>query len=79
MFKKELEYFKKHQDELVNQYNGKYLAIKGEEIIGVYSDPIIAYTNSIKDHKPGSFMIQPCVPGPEAFTVTISTSELIKV
>lgn len=77
MFQKEFEYFKANQEDLVRQHEGKVLSIKGEKVIGVYNNALEAYIESSKDHKIGSFMIQPCKPGPEAYTVTISSSELI--
>ncbi len=77
MFQKELEYFKTNQDRLVEEHGGKVLVIKGEEVIGVYDSPMDAYLESQKEHELGSFMIQPCKPGPEAYTVTISNTEVI--
>lgn len=77
MFDKELSFFKENQSELVKKYGGKILVIKESEIVGVYETTIDAYVNALKSYTLGSFMIQPCTPGPEAYTVTISTSELI--
>lgn len=70
----ELNFFKENQDDLVNSFKGKILVIKGREIIGVYKDTIEAYKEAIKENELGSFMLQPCEPGPEAYTVTINTS-----
>jgi hypothetical protein len=77
MFQEELDYFKANQSDLVRQYQGKILVIKGKQIVGAYDRTIDAYNEAIKQFKPGSFMIQPCEPGPEAYTVTISSSELL--
>jgi hypothetical protein len=77
MFDKELSFFKENQPELVKKYGGKVLVIKEAEVVGVYETNIDAYINALKAYTLGSFMIQPCTPGPEAYTVTISTSELI--
>jgi len=77
MFKEEFEYFINNQTELVEKYNGKILVIKGRKILGVYNTPIEVLNESIKDNEMGSFMIQPCSPGPEAYTVTISTLGLL--
>jgi hypothetical protein len=72
MFKDELEFFVAHQDELVEKYEGKILVIKGGELLGVYNDPLQAYIETQKQYELGTFMIQPCQSGPEAYTVTIS-------
>ena len=77
MFKDEMEFFKANQNNLVKQHRGKILVIKGKEVIGIYNSTIEAYRETAKKNKPGSFMIQPCEPGPEAYTITISSSELI--
>jgi len=72
MFKDELDFFVSHQAELVEKYQGKILVIKGNELLGVYNDALQAYTETQKHYEPGTFMIQPCQPGPEAYSVTIS-------
>ena len=76
MFTEELEFFIRNQADLVAKYNGKVLVIKGQEVIGVYPDPLKAYLEKEISHEPGSFMIQPCGPGPEAYSVTISSTEI---
>jgi uncharacterized protein YneR len=76
MFQQELDYFKANQAELYEKYGGKVLVIKGKEILGVYDDAMQAFDNAKRDHKPGTFMIQPCDQGAEAYTVTISTAGL---
>ncbi len=71
MFDTELKYFIAHQDELVARYRAKVLVIRGEEVAGVYGSALEAYLEAQKQFAPGTFMIQPCEPGPEAYTVTI--------
>lgn len=72
MFEKELEYFITNQKQLVEEYEGKTLVLKGEEVVGVYGDPLEAYLDATKKYEPGTFMIQPCVEGSDAYTVTIT-------
>lgn len=71
MFESELKYFITHQSELVAKYDGKALVLRGDELVGVYDTPLQAYLEAQKQFAPGTFMIQPCAPGPEAYTVTI--------
>ncbi len=68
MLKKEFDFYLKNQNELVKKYNGKYLVIIGEEIVGVYDTEMDAYLQSQKKHKLGTFLIQECTPGNEAYT-----------
>jgi hypothetical protein len=72
MFKRELNFFIKNQERLVKQYPGKALAIKGTEVLGVYDSPLQAYLEAQRKRQLGSVMIQVCLPGPEAYTVTVN-------
>ncbi len=73
MFEKELTYFIENQKELVKKHEGKVLAIKGEEVVGVYKTPLDAYLNLEKNSELGEVMIQPCHAGAQAYTVSIAT------
>ena len=68
MLEKEFKYFKDHQEELVKKHEGKYLVIVGEEVVGAYDLEIDAYTEAKKHYKPGTFLIQHCLPGENAYT-----------
>lgn len=76
MYKTELSYFIAHQKELVEKYKGKVLAIKGEQVLGAYPDALHAYLETQKTHKVGTFMLQPCVAGASAYTITINSSNI---
>ena len=65
---KELEYFKRHQEELVQKYEGKFLVIKNQKIEGVYDTEIEAYAEAKKKFELGTFIIQHCVAGKEIYT-----------
>ncbi len=73
MFQKEFEFFKRNQRRLVGRYKGKILVIRGNRVAGVYPSTLEAYQAAIKQWKPGTFMIQSCEPGPEAYSVTINS------
>ena len=75
-FSEELNFFISNQENLVKDFQGKFLVLKGQKVIGVYPDALSAYIETQKEHPIGSFMIQPCVPGPEAYTVTLSSTIL---
>lgn len=71
-FQNELEYFIANQEQLVDQYAGKVLVIKDQRVIGAYDTSLEAYTEAQKTYELGTFMLQPCVPGPGAYTVTVN-------
>jgi hypothetical protein len=72
LFEKEFNFFVANQGSLVERFGGKTLVIQGETVIGVYDTPLQAYLESQKQHAIGTFMIQSCEPGPEAYTVTLT-------
>jgi hypothetical protein len=67
---KEFNYYLRHQAELVKKYKGKVIVIKNCEVIGVYDSEKDAFLETSKKHKVGTFLIQKCIPGPEAYTQT---------
>lgn len=73
LLEKELEYFKLNQESLVSEYPEKILVLHNQQVAGVYDDHLEAYLDAKKRFEPGTFMIQASVPGPEAYTVYITT------
>jgi hypothetical protein len=71
MFEAELAFFIAHQTDLVERHEGKVLVIRGDEIAGVYDCALDAYLDAQKRFPPGTFMVQHCARGPEAYTVTM--------
>jgi hypothetical protein len=67
---KEFKYYLENQDELVKNYNGKFIAIKDCKVIGVYDSEMDAVKQTSKDHELGTFLIQKCEPGSESYTQT---------
>lgn len=74
---KELRFFKEHQEELLEQYRGKVLVLRGQKVVGAYDTVLAAYLDAKAKHPPGSFMVQRCEPGPGAYTVAIATPGII--
>lgn len=70
MLADEFKYYIENQEELVKSFNGKYIVIKEQKVIGVYDTEIAAYTETQKTHALGTFLIQLCTPGTEAYTQT---------
>jgi hypothetical protein len=70
VLEKELKYFQEHQDELVEEYYGRFIVIKDQEVIGDYGSELEAYEETKEKHEPGTFLIQHCMPGEDAYTAT---------
>jgi hypothetical protein len=73
MLEKEFQYYIDNQIELVKKYQDKFLVIKDQLIIGVYNTEMEAYSETIKVHELGTFLIQECQPGNENYTQTFSS------
>lgn len=73
MLDKEFKYFLEHQDELVKHYSGRFIVIIGDKVLGDYPSEAEAYTETAKSHKPGTFLIQECLPGQAAYKQTFNS------
>lgn len=67
---KEFNYYIEHQKDIVEKHNGKFVVIKGHDILGAYNSELEAIDETSKHHKLGTFLIQYCLPGTEGYTQT---------
>jgi len=68
--KDEFDYYIAHQDELLRDHNGKFLVIKDQRVRGAYDTELDAYKTASAEYELGSFLIQHCIPGEEAYSQT---------
>ena len=61
MLERYYEYFKSNIQELLSKYNGRYIVIKDESVIGNYDSFETAYIETCKKEEIGTFIIQHCV------------------
>lgn len=69
MLEKEFTYYKEMQDNFVEEYNDKYIVIKGTQILGAYDSELEAYLSTAEEHEVGTFLIQHVLPGEESYTI----------
>jgi hypothetical protein len=69
MLDAEFKYYLDNQDEILKSYNGKVVVIKDDEVVDAYDDYQQAYFGSVKKYKLGTFLLQLCTPGDEAYTI----------
>lgn len=74
--KQEFEFYRANQDDLVKRYDGKVIALKNHEVLGVYDSHLDAFTDMVKDHERGTFMIQQVSEGSEAYTAILSSPQV---
>lgn len=66
----EFEYYLANQDEIVAEYEGKFVVIKNQKIIGAYDNELEAISETRKEHEPGTFLVQLVGPGDAEYTQT---------
>ena len=69
----EFEYYRAHQDEFVEKYNGKVIALFQHEVVGSYESYEEAYFEMVKKYELGTFILQLCTPGRDAYTIRAHT------
>jgi len=67
---KEFDFYLEHQDELVERYEGRYIVIKGGEVLGAYDNELAAIIETQKSHPLGTFLVQLVSRGSAAYTQT---------
>jgi len=76
--KNELQYYIDNQNELVSQYQGKFIVIKKQTVVGSYDNELEAYNESVKLYELGTFLIQEVQPGNENYTQTFRSRVIFK-
>ena len=66
----EFQYYLDNQGDLVKKYNGRYIVIVNEKVIGDYGDYSQALSNSLRNYEMGTFLVQKCSPGNKDYTLT---------
>ncbi len=63
LLESEFRYYLKHQEELVKEYSGQFIAIKNHEVTGTYDTQLAAVKESAKEHKLATYLVQKCEVG----------------
>lgn len=64
----EFKYYIQYQDDFVKEYSGKFLVIRNQSFVGAFDTLDEAYFDSVKKFELGTFLLQKCTPGEEAYT-----------
>lgn len=65
---REFEFYLKRQEDLVSEYQGKFLVIRDCQVVGAYEDEMEAIEKTALRFPLGSFLVQKCEAGPENYT-----------
>lgn len=67
---KAFDFYLAHQGEMVEKYDGKYIVIKDETVLGAYDDEIGAVTKTQESHQLGTFLVQKVSAGDSEYSQT---------
>jgi hypothetical protein len=70
---KEFKFYIDNQKELVEKFNGKFLIIQGENVVGEFDTFEKALEFAQTNYTIGTFLIQECLPGEDSYTQTFHT------
>ena len=71
---REFEFYQDNKERFLSEYQGKFIVIKGEEVIGVFEDQMEAVEETRKKHQLGTFMVKEVV---ENDTITFRSREIV--
>ena len=70
-------YYLEHQVELVKEYDGKYLIITSEGVVGAYDSLNEGYEVALQTYGKGNFMLQLCSEGEKDYSQRFYTSRVV--
>jgi len=73
----DFKWFLKNYQDLYSKYGDKYLAIKNERVIGVYSSFVQGVIETQKTETPGSYIVQHCNGLESGYTDYISSTNFM--
>ena len=68
---REFKFYREHQDELVEQYDGRVIVLKNCRVIGDYATVPEAVASTRREHPMGTFLVQRVSEGNKDYTVTL--------
>lgn len=70
MLEQEFRYYVENKNSLLSSYLGKFVVIKNQQVVGSYDTEYEAYSRSVQEFEPGTFLIQHCLPGESDYKQT---------
>ena len=72
---REFSYYLAYQQELAKEYEGQFLIIRDQKVVGAYKDRDEALDNALGEYELGDFLLQECLSDPES-TVAVFRSRV---
>lgn len=70
------QYYLEHQESLVKQYDGKYIVLTKDGIMGAYDTIHEGYDSALSRFGKGNFMLQLCTSGDGAYSQRYATTRV---
>ena len=77
ILKMEFDYYLAHQEEMVEKYDGSFIVIKDQQVIGNFDSDATAVIQTERIHPLGTFLVQRVSAGKEAYTVSIASPGIV--
>lgn len=75
--KKEYEHYLKIREDLAKNSDGKFVAIKGQEVLGVFDDYVQAANTVYIAHDKGTVLMQEISKDPDSLNVIMSSPGIV--
>ena len=66
----EFDFYVTHQEEMIERYDGRVIAIKDGRVLGAYDSYVEALIETSKEHAEGTFLLQRVSDGTKDYTAT---------
>ncbi|MBO4327973.1 MAG: hypothetical protein J5831_01020 [Bacteroidales bacterium] len=73
LLENEFKFYLDNQASILAEYGGKFVVIVGDEVVGAFDTMAEAYYDSAKKYEPGTFLIQHCTEGEDAYTQSFTS------
>jgi len=67
---KAFAFYLENQKDLVKTFQGRFIVIKDNDVLGDYGSELEAVSETTKRHELGTFLVQKCEPGEDSYTQT---------
>ncbi|MDE2748555.1 MAG: hypothetical protein OXI34_06300 [Chloroflexota bacterium] len=76
---KEYEFYLSIREVLAREHDGKFVAIKGKNVLGIFDDYRHAADAVYVEHEYGTVLMQPISKDPDADTIVVYTPHVVSV
>ncbi|CAK7066431.1 MAG: hypothetical protein DELT_01655 [Desulfovibrio sp.] len=76
--KTQLDLYRHNQERIVQDFNGKIIAVKDGEVVGEFPSKTDALEFMAARYEPGTFLVIRCTPGDEEYTRRFRTRVQLK-